>query len=95
MNKAKYEPPKGSSYIPLPKALENSDNECLKWALLSLLYPDDSHHKNEVSRYMKYAQNLNMEGVVFPTPVSQIPKAEKRFNLAINIYGYTISPKMK
>ena len=44
----KYEPRKGSSYIPLPEALANkkaiinvkkNSNECLKWALLSLLYP--------------------------------------------------------
>ena len=45
---------------------------------------------------MKYALNLNMEGIVnLSTPVSQIPKVEKRFNLAINVYGYTVSSRMK
>ena len=59
------------------KCMQKKKNECLKWALLSLLYPYDSHHKNEVSRYMKYVQYLNMEGIVnFPTPVSQIKSKE-------------------
>ena len=105
LNIAKYEPLKGSSYIPLPNALANKkaiinvknvDNRCLMWALLSMLYPDDSHHKNEVSRYRKHVDKLNLEGIVdFPTPVSQIPKAEKHFNLAINVYGYTVSKKIE
>ena len=105
LNIAKYEPLKGSSYIPLPNALaniqaiinvKNLDNKCLMWALLSMLYPDDSHHKNEVSRYRKHVDKLNLEGIVdFPTPVSQIPKAEKHLNLAINVYGYTVSKKIE
>ena len=47
-NIAKYEPLKGSSYIPLPEVLankkgminlKNDDNRCLEWALLSALFP--------------------------------------------------------
>ena len=53
------------------------------WALLSMLYSDDSHHKNEVSRYRKHDDKLNLEGIVdFPTPVSQIPKVEKTFQFS-------------
>ena len=105
LNIAKYEPLKGSSYIPLPdkiankKAIinvKNDDNECLKWALLSALYPDDSHHKNELSRYRIHADKLNLKDIVdFPTPVSQITKVEKHFDLAINVYGYTVSKKLE
>lgn len=45
---AKYESLKGSSYIPLPKALPNikaiinvkiDNNKCLEWPLKSALYP--------------------------------------------------------
>ena len=63
LNVAKYKPLQGSSYILLPKALankkatinvKNEDNECLRWALFSALYPDDSHHKNEKSGYRTY-----------------------------------------
>ena len=92
LNIAKYEPLKGSSYLPLPNALANKksnnqrknvDNKCLMWALLSLLYPDDSHHKNEVSRYRKHTDKLNLEGIVdFPSPVSQIQKSRKTFQFS-------------
>ena len=44
----------------------------------------------------KHVDKLNLEGIVdFPTPVSQIPKAEKHLNLAINVYGYTVSKKIE
>ena len=36
-----------------------------------------------------------MHGVDFPTPISQIPKVEKQNNLAINVYGYTVSKKLE
>ena len=42
LNIAKYEPLQGSSYIPLPKAIinvQNDDDRCLEWALKSALYP--------------------------------------------------------
>ena len=102
LNIAKYEPLKGSSYIPLPKALankkaiinvQNDDDRCLEWALKSALYPA----KNNVCNKYSYTRHddLNMKGVDFPTPVSQIPKVEKQNNLAINVYGYTVSKKLE
>ena len=37
-----------------------------------------------------------MEGIVdFPSPVSQISKVEKHFDLAINIYDYAVSKKIE
>ena len=105
LNIAKYDPLKGSSYIPLPKALENkkaiinvknNDNERLKWALLSALYPDDSTHKNEVSRYRKYAHNLNMDGIDFPTPINTKSKETKQpGNQCLWIYNVTEEEKDK
>ena len=53
--------------------------------------------KNNVSNKYSYTNcpNLNIDGIDFPTPVSQIPKVEKQNNLAINVYGATVSPKLK
>jgi hypothetical protein len=31
--------------------------------------------------------DLNMDGIEFPTQISQILKVEKQNNLAINVYG--------
>ena len=82
LNIAKYEPLKGSSYIPLPEALankkaiinlKNDDNKCLEWALLSALY-HDSNNPSKISSYKKHLGLLNMDGIDFPTPISQIPR---------------------
>ena len=77
VNIAKYEPLKGSSYMPLPDKIankkavinvKNDDNRCIEWALKSALYPAKSNVNNKFT-YTKY--DLNLEGIVdFPTPVS-------------------------
>ena len=104
LNIAKYEPLKGSSYVPLPEALANKmaiinlpneDSRCLERALLSILYYNENN-PSKLSSYRKHQGKLNFDGIEFPTPISQIPKLEKQNpDLAINVYGYTISPKMK
>ena len=97
VNIAKYQPLKGSSYIELPKYLQtkkaivnvkNQDNECLKWALLSALHPVGSN-PHRVFKYKQYENELNLTGVEFPTPLSQMPKVERLNNLAINVFGYS------
>jgi hypothetical protein len=94
LNIAKYEPLKGSSYIPLPPVLantkaiinvKNSDNRCLAWALSAALQTPKPHLER-ISSHTPV--KLNMEGIDFPTPISQISKVEKQNNLAINVYGY-------
>ena len=78
LNIAKYEPLKGSSYIPLPEVLahkkaiinvKNRGQECLRWALRSALFPA----KNNLNSPYSYPEqdNLYMEGIDFLTPISQ------------------------
>ena len=102
LNIAKYEPLKGSSKIPLPQALANKkaiinlpneDDRCLEWALLSILYYNENN-PSKLSSYRKYLGTLNLKGIDFPTPLSQITKVEKQNpDFAINVYGYSVSPK--
>ena len=84
LNIAKYEPLKGSSYIPLPKPLadkkaiinvKNKDNKCLLHAINSAINPASTH----VDRLSSYPNinYLKINGIDFPTPISQIPKLEK------------------
>ena len=103
LNIAKYEPLKGSSYIPLPKALadkkaiinvKNKDNKWLFHAINSALNLA-SDHSDRLSNYPDYSSYLKTDGVDFPTPISQISRVEKQNNLAINVYGATVSPKLK
>ena len=73
--------------------VQNNDDRCLEWALKSAMYPA----KNNVSNKYSYAKcpNLNIDGNDFPTPISEISGVEKQNNLAINVYGATVSPKLE
>ena len=103
LNTAKFEPLKVSSYIPLPKSIarekaiinvNTDDDKCLEWVLKSALYPTKTNANNKYN-YTQYG-SLNLECIVdFSTPVSQIPKVEKHFDLAINVYGYAVSKKIE
>ena len=75
---AKYEPIKGSSYLPLPDSLKNKravinvkndDDHCLRYALRAALFPTNNHPER-LSSYTK-DDGLNFEGIESPTPVSQ------------------------
>ena len=95
LNFADYSPLRGGSYIPLPKKLankkviinvQNQDDNCLRWALRSALFPTNDH-SNRTSSYPTN-DGLNFTGIEFPTPLTQIKKVEKQNNLAINVYGW-------
>ena len=73
---ARYQPLRGSSYIPLTAAfmskkavvnVKNKDDHCLRWALRSVLFPACDH----VNRLSKYPTNddLNFKGIDAPTPI--------------------------
>ena len=92
---ARYQPLRGSSYIPLPAALrstkavvnvKNKDDHCFRWTLRSALFLACDH----VDSPSKYPTNddLNFKENDAPTPISQIPKVEKQNNLTINVFGW-------
>ena len=101
VNISKYTPLKVSSYIDLPKYLkdkkaivnvQNTDQQCLKWALLSALHPvEHGSHPDRVSKYKPYENELDFTGIEFPTPLNQIPNVEHQNNLSINVFGYSES----
>jgi len=69
--------------------VQNRDNESLRWALCTALFPPTNGKK--VTRTSSYPteDRLNFKGIDFPTPVSQINKLEKQNpKLAINVFGW-------
>ena len=96
INVARYQPLRGSSYIPLPKELRNKkaiinvknrENMCLRWAIRAHLFPARAH----VDRVSSYPTNdgLDFTGIDFPTHVSQIAKVERQNpDTAINVFGW-------
>ena len=82
---AQYRPLAGSSYIETPRNLagkhalinvENEDNECFKWAVLSGLFPASSN-TNKMRMYVKYADQVNWDGLRFPVTLPQIRHFER------------------
>ena len=83
----KYTPLRGSSYVKLPKHIEdyclnvkNDDEECFKWAILSKEMNTDKLSKLKVNED-KYPFN-------YPIKIRDIPKFEKMYSKCIVVYSY-------
>ena len=93
-----------SSYIPLPKKyhdsksilnIQNNDNYCFLYSVLAH-FIKPLYHRERASWYTPYFQNLNIDGLVFPMQVKDIPKFERQntihknpnilYNLNINVF---------
>ena len=98
INVVKYQPIKGSSYIPLPEELRNSskgiinmknyDDECFRWCHIRYLNPQEKDPQRIKKTDKKYVSNLDYTGIDFPVSVKQYNKIEKQNNITINVFGY-------
>ncbi|KAJ8910948.1 hypothetical protein NQ315_014954 [Exocentrus adspersus] len=86
----------GSSYIKLPKFIEakkavvnvnNQDQHCFLWAIISALYPPNNRMVNDISSYPNYSNIFDTQGMTFPVKLSDIKKFELRNGVSINVYG--------
>ena len=85
----KYKPFSGSSYIPLPEYLakkraiinlKNNDDQCFKWAVTRAINPKDIHPELIDKKLKAKTEELNWDGITFPTPLKDISKFEKRIH---------------
>ena len=92
---ARYQPLRGGSYIVLPKYISskkacinvnNKDDNCLKWALRSTVFPA----RNNLNKTCSYPSEdgFYFDGISSPTPINQIKKLEKQNEMAINVFDY-------
>lgn len=95
----KYTPLRGSSYLKLPKKLENKhailniqnfdDEKCFIWCLLAhKLNIDFSKNPRRVTHYEPYENDINMGNVKCPVRWQEIPIIERLNNLRINVFLY-------
>ena len=93
-NMNNYTPMRGSSYVELPAVLahkkavinvQNEDDQCFKYAVLSAIHNFDSHPER-VSKYKKHKDELDFTGIEFPVSIDDIPKFERKNNIAISAY---------
>ncbi len=95
VNIYKYDPLKGSSWVELPSSvtntksvinIKNEDNECFKWSILASIHKQKSH-RERVTKYLKYKDELNFEGITFPVKVDDIKKFEKLNKINVNVFS--------
>ena len=92
---APYTPLTGARKANLPdwlankKALiniDNKDDRCLEWALLSAMYPAEKDGQ-ETYKYKKHLGELDFRTIQFPVAVKDIARVEEYNNIKINLYG--------
>ena len=98
INVLKYKPLRGSSYILLPKDLQNSakgvinikneDDECFRWCHIRQLNPQKKDPQRVKKSDREYVENLDYSGIKFPVSVKQYNKIEKQNSLRVNVFGY-------
>ena len=91
----RYSPLNASSYIPLPKTLQNNcsilnirnhDERCFEYSILAAVHNINS---TNVRDYAHYENQLNMGDIPSPVSISKIDKFEKlNPSISINIFGF-------
>ena len=100
INIYRYKPIQGSSYIDLPKCIKymqacinikNDDMKCFLWCVIAHeLKIDSKKNPERVHHYKKLENNYDDVSIHYPMTLSQIPRFEKKFNKAINVYAYDL-----
>ena len=93
-----YNPLSASSYIKLPKKLNEKkaiinvknekDNECFKWAITSAAFPVKEHGERLIKQMREDSEKFDWTGIEFPVSLKQIDKFENNNPYAINVLGY-------
>ena len=94
---AVYEPIRGKSYVPTPKAIvstrsivnvQNEDKKCFEYSIIaSQHYSEiDANNSSRPNQYDKWLGKYNFEGCSQPMNLNDIDKFEKNNNMAINVY---------
>ena len=93
-------PLNGSSYIDLPKEIktkkavinvQNKDNRCFEYAILSAQHHNEVDQKqtNSPSQYKEHLDKLSFTGIDFPVSLKDIDKFEKNNpEIGVNVFGY-------
>ena len=93
-----WDPLKASSYIKLPKELENKkaiinmkneDDKCFMWCVLRALNPKKEHPERIDKDLKSKEHTLNMDGIAYPVDFRGIDRFEsKNPEISITVLGY-------
>ena len=94
---ARYQPLRGGSYIPLPAAVrnkkaivnvKNKDDNCFWWCIVAAENPVDIQPERPGNYPQQAIEEFDRVGIYSPVPISQIPRAERQNNRAVNVFGW-------
>ena len=94
-----YAPLEGSSYVKLPKELNNSskgliniqnkdDNECFRWCHIRHLNPQEKDAQRIKKSDREMVNTLDYSGIEFPVAVKHYNKIEVQNKIRVNVFGY-------
>ena len=100
VNLTQYQPLRGSSYIELPKELQNpakglinlqnKDEACFGWCHVRHLNPKKKDPQRITKSDNKFIQDkiVNYDGIEFPVTIKDFNKIEKMNSINVNVFGY-------
>ena len=99
LNVSIYVPLEGSSYVKLPKELNNSskgliniqnkdDNECFRWCHIRHLNPQEKDAQRIKKSDREMVNTLDYSGIEFPVAVKHYNKIEVQNKIRVNVFGY-------
>ncbi|XP_066157689.1 uncharacterized protein, partial [Euwallacea fornicatus] len=99
ININKFEMGSGSTFIKLPKEIskkraciniQNDDQACFYWSIVSAIYPVINNN-NRITSYPHYSTVLNTTNLEMPMPLNKIYKFEKLNDISVNVYALKMS----
>lgn len=88
---------RGSSYIPLPQKIantkacinvENTNNECFKYAMLTKFLVNDPHSNRPSKKYDELVNMYNFKGIAYPTSLSDVKKFQRNnIGVSVNVFA--------
>ena len=94
VNINKYNPMRGNSYIKRPPDIQkkhasvnvqNFDDQCSKWAVLSALHPVETN-PGRLTNYQLYASELNFQEIAFPVLPKDVSKFKNQNDISVNVH---------
>jgi len=94
---SQHVPLAGSVYQTLPKSIidkhavvnvENKDERCFAYSVLSMIHNYDSHPER-VSHYINSFQTRNLQQLNYPIELRNVPNVEDVIQMNVNIYGFS------
>ena len=56
--------------------------------MLAAMFPPKKNHER-VGNYTAHQDKVDFTGIAYPTPLTDLPKFERRNKISINVYGYS------